>query len=63
MQFTVTYDGGDWIFEVLSTGDEPSHIERIEVDDIEDAIETAEELLRQIRADSDPIADLFDEEY
>ena len=63
MQFTVTYDEGEWIFTVLSTGDEPSHIETIEVDDIEDAVETAEELLRQIRVEVDPLDDLFDEDY
>jgi hypothetical protein len=63
MRFSVTYDEGEWFFEVMSTGEEPSHIESFEVDDIEDAIEACEDLLRQLRTDEDPLADLFEGDY
>lgn len=62
MRFSVTYDEGEWFFEVTSTGDEPSHIDSFEVDDLDDAIEACEDLLRQLRADEDPLADLFEGE-
>jgi hypothetical protein len=62
MRFSVTYDEGEWFFEITSTEDEPRHFESFELDDIEDAIEACEELLREIRTKQDPLADLFEGE-
>ncbi len=62
MKFTVTYEDGGWTFEVVSTEGEPSHYESFEILDLEEAEETAMELLREIRSSEDPLADLFDEE-
>lgn len=62
MRFTVEYENGEWLFEVQSTGDEPSYIETFEIDDLDDAIDAAAELIAEIRTAADPIADLFDED-
>lgn len=60
MRFTVEYENGEWRFEVVSTGDEPSYVEIIEVDDLDEAVDTAAELLAEIRTVADPLADLFE---
>lgn len=62
MRFTVEYENGEWRFEVVSTDDEPSYVEVIEVDDLDEAVETAAELLAEIRKAVDPFVDLFEED-
>lgn len=62
MRFVVEYENGEWRFEVTSTGDEPSYAEIIEVDDLDEAVDTAAELLAELRTAVDPLADLFDED-
>lgn len=62
MRLTVTFEDGTWNFELESTGDEPSHLETFETDDLEEAEEAACNFLRDLRAEEDPLADLFEEE-
>lgn len=62
MRFTVEYENGAWFFEVVSTGNEPSHNETFEIDDFDEAVEVAAELIDEIRSTADPLADLFDED-
>jgi hypothetical protein len=62
MKMSITYVDSCWVFEVASTGDEPSYYDGFEIDDLDEAIETAADLLKQIRSAEDPLADLFDEE-
>lgn len=62
MKFTVTYEDGGWLFEVFSTGNEASHYESFEILDLDEAEESAIELIKEIRSNVDPLADLFDED-
>jgi hypothetical protein len=62
MRFTVTYDNGEWVFEVASSDGEPAYFETFEVEDLDEAVEQAAELLSEIRNSVDPLADLFDED-
>lgn len=63
MHFTVKYDGVSWVFEVFSGEDSADKFyESFEIEELDDAVEQARELLLEVRDDTDPLAEIFDED-
>ena len=63
MKFTVTHTGTSWVFEVEATEYGESYYEQFELTDLNEARDTAWDLIEEIvEEQDDPIATLFDEE-
>ena len=55
MKFTVTFDEGEWLFEVRSTGDEDYYHDSFSLTDIDEAKEAAADLFDEILELCDPV--------
>lgn len=63
MKYTVEFCDGTWIFEVESTDPDDTYYEQFEITDLNEARDTAWDLIEEIsKQQDDPIRELFDEE-
>ena len=64
MRFTVTYEDGAFIFHVSSTTEDNDYFEEFEITDLNEAKDTAWELVQDIKEmaeeEMDPFEDLFE---
>lgn len=59
MKAIITYEDGEWTFEVVSTGDEDTYYEQFSISDLVDAQDAAWDLMEELATRNDPIADAF----
>lgn len=62
MEFRVIFEDGTWLFQVASSDNEDSYFEEFEITDLNEARDTAWDLIEEIsKADEDFQDDFLDE--